>query len=463
MADNKISLYELQQIIRDSLYISFPNFYWVTAEIAELKENFSGHCYLELIEKQSDEKNIKAKVRAIIWGNRYRFLKSFFEDATGESLREGLKVLVRIKLEYHEVFGLSLVISDIDPVFTIGEMAMKRQMIIKRLETEGVFSMNREIELPSLTQRIAVISSKNAAGFTDFTNHIKENRASYVFYLTLFEAAMQGIETESAIISALEKIAINTDLYDAVVIIRGGGSISDLSWFNNYNIAYYITQFPLPVITGIGHEKDLSVCDMVANVSLKTPTAVADFLIERMALLEETLLSLSSEITEKSFKVLEAFTRRIESAGSKLAPLAKILLARLKEKLSGKVLEVVSTGKAFVIRSGLTPENQKSRLRSSVKVFYSTKNTTLDKNRKNLVKFTHSALNNNILRTSRLEKSLMILNPINVLKRGYTISSFKGRIIKSIKEVKENDMLETLFPDGSVKSKVTDKLKSDFE
>lgn len=461
MAENRLSLYELQQVIRDSLYISFPGFYWVTAEIAELKENFSGHCYIELIEKQADEKNIKAKVKAIIWGNRYRFLKSFFEDATGESLREGLRVLVKIKIEYHEVFGLSLVISDIDPVFTVGEMAMKRQMIIKKLESEGVFSMNREMELPVLIQRIAVISSRNAAGFTDFVNHLKDNRAGYVFNLTLFDSAMQGSETENAIIGAFENIAVNTDKYDAVVIIRGGGSISDLSWFDNYNIAYYITQFPLPVITGIGHDKDLTVTDMVANVSLKTPTAVADFLIERMIQLDEALASLSSEIAEKSLEILELFNKRVESAGLKLLPFAQIMVAGFKEKLSVKVLELVNTGKAFVIRSGLAPENQKSKLLSSVRVYQSMKNGSIEKFKTDLMRAANNTINNRVLKTEEFENSLAMLNPVNVLKRGYTISSVNGKIIKSIGEISVNDTLETRFHDGSAKSTVNNKNLND--
>ncbi len=461
MAENRLSLYELQQVIRDSLYISFPGFYWVTAEIAELKENFSGHCYIELIEKQSDEKNIKAKVKAIIWGNRYRFIKSFFEDATGESLREGLRVLVKIKIEYHEVFGLSLVISDIDPVFTAGEMAMKRQMIIKKLESEGVFSMNREMELPVLIQRIAVISSRNAAGFTDFVNHLKDNRAGYVFNLTLFDSAMQGSETENAIIGAFENIAVNTDKYDAVVIIRGGGSISDLSWFDNYNIAYYITQFPLPVITGIGHDKDLTVTDMVANVSLKTPTAVADFLIERMIQLDEALASLSSEIAEKSLEILELFNKRVESAGLKLLPFAQIMVAGFKEKLSVKVLELVNTGKAFVIRSGLAPENQKSKLLSSVRVYQSMKNGSIEKFKTDLMRAANNTINNRVLKTEEFENSLAMLNPVNVLKRGYTISSVNGKIIKSIGEISVNDTLETRFHDGSAKSTVNNKNLND--
>ena len=183
----KLSLTELQLIIKDSLYLALPDMYWVTAEITEIKENSAGHCYLELVEKYSEEKNVRARVKAIIWSNRYRFLKSFFENITGESLNEGLKILVKVKVEYHEIYGLSLIITDIDPSYTIGEMAMKRQLIIKRLEEEGVFTMNKEVDFPVAPQRIAVISSKNAAGYSDFINHLTGNNSGYVFYTFLIE------------------------------------------------------------------------------------------------------------------------------------------------------------------------------------------------------------------------------------------------------------------------------------
>jgi len=292
----KLSLTELQLIIRDYLYLALPGIYWVIAEISELKENYAGHCYLELIEKHPDEKNIRARVKAIIWSNRYRFLKAFFENSTGESLREGLKILVKTKVEYNELYGLSLIISDIDPAFTIGDMAMKRQQIINKLEQEGVFSMNKELDFPIVPQRIAIISSKNAAGYSDFINHLRGNSVGYVFYSALIETSMQGTETEQGVISALDKIALNAHLFDLTVIIRGGGSQTDLSWFDNYNIAYHVTQFPLPVITGIGHDKDISVTDMVAYRSLKTPTAVADFLIDSVAATDNHIIEMSSEI-----------------------------------------------------------------------------------------------------------------------------------------------------------------------
>jgi exodeoxyribonuclease VII large subunit len=457
MASDKLTLSELQLAIRDSLYISLPDFYWVTAEIAELKENYSGHCYLELIEKHADEKNVKARVKAIIWANRFRFLKPFFQDATGESLRDGLRVLVKVKIEYHEVYGLSLVISDIDPVFTIGEMAMKRKAIIKRLEDEGVFSMNKELELPLLPQRIAVISSRNAAGFSDFINHLKENRSGYVFHLALFEAAMQGVETEAAIIAALENIAAKAELFDMVVIIRGGGSLTDLSWFDNYNIAYFVTQFPLPVITGIGHDKDLSVTDMVANISLKTPTAVADFLIEMMTELEESLNSMSSEITELSLKIIETYKKRIDTVSLKLSPITGILMAGLRAKLADRLLEVVNIGKEYIIRAGIKPENQKSRLRSAVQTLYLKQNSILENRKEGINRSALNTINSANMKLSGLSNSLGILNPENVLKRGYTITSNNGKIIKSRSDLKNEDILETRFSDGTVNSRVIRK------
>ncbi len=287
------------------MYLSIPQTLWVAAEISEINVNSSGHCYLELIEKNPDEKNIRARIRGIIWNSRFGFIKSFFENITGETLRGGLKILVKAKVEYHELYGLSLVINDIDPAFTLGEMALKRQLIIRRLEEEGVFSMNKEMNFPLLPQRIAVVSSGSAAGYTDFINHLRGNSYGYIFYTALIETPMQGTETEQGVINALDKIANNAGLFDLVVIIRGGGSQTDLSWFDNYSIAYHVTQFPLPVVTGIGHEKNLSVTDLVANKSLKTPTAVADFLIDTMVSAENEMIDLCNRIRDNVRIILE--------------------------------------------------------------------------------------------------------------------------------------------------------------
>jgi exodeoxyribonuclease VII large subunit len=408
--NEKLSLTELQLIIKDSLYLALPDMYWVIAEISEIKENYNGHCYLELVEKLPDEVNIRSRVKAVIWSSRYRFIKSYFENAAGESLRDGLKILIRVRIEYHEIYGLSLVINDIDPAFTIGEMALKRQQIIKKLEEEGVLTMNRELDFPVVPQRIAVISSANAAGYTDFMKHLKGNSFGYVFYSALFETPMQGKETESGIIKALDRIASHIDKFDLAVIIRGGGSQTDLSWFDNYNIAYYITQFPLPVITGIGHEKDLSVTDIVAHRSLKTPTAVADFLIGCMNDTDNHIIDLSNKIADRSMLMLTESKMKLETARLSLIPVAKA--------------ELASNRTALIRRKEILINASKTRL--------------------NII--------NNIL--TGFGNSLKILDPENVLKRGYTITSLNGKILKKCKQIKKQDLLDTKFSDGSVRSKV---------
>jgi exodeoxyribonuclease VII large subunit len=453
----KLSLTELQLIIRDSLYLALPDMYWVVAEISEIKENNAGHCYLDLIEKNPEEKNIRARAKAIIWSNRYRFIRSFFENITGESLVEGIKILVKTKVEYHEIYGLSLVITDIDPAFTIGEMAMRRQLVIKKLEEEGVFSMNKEIDFPSVPQRIAIISSKNAAGYSDFINHLTGNSSGYIFYTALIETTMQGTETEREVISSLDKIALNSDLFDLVVIIRGGGSQSDLSWFDSYNIAYHVTQFPLPVITGIGHDKDMSVTDMVANKALKTPTAVADFLIDCVAGAENHLFELSSEITDVSRIIIGKDRIRIESSKIKLIPLSRIMISEIKDRLSGNIIEIINIGKEHILKAGLTPAKYESRLVSAVKSFSSGKKSVLIKTIQNLTDFTANALARNNIRVAGLGNTLSILNPENVLKRGYTITSFNGRILKKSAQLKKDDLIDTQFSDGEVRSSVVEK------
>jgi len=411
----RLTLTELQLIIKDSLYMALPDFYWVIAEISEIKANTSGHCYLELIDKPADEKHVRARIKAVIWNNRYRFLKALFESSTGESLREGMKILVKTKVEYHELYGLSLVISDIDPAFTIGEMALKRQMVIRKLEEEGVFSMNRELEFPMVPRRIAVISSGKAAGYGDFMNHLTGNSFGYIFYTALFETAMQGTETEESVISSLNRIADHADLFDVVVIIRGGGSQTDLSWFDNYNIAYHVTQFPIPVLTGIGHEKDLSVTDMVAFKPLKTPTATADYLIECFANAESRLNEISTGIMENTRQILEEWSRMVESFLSNLN-----LATRL-----------------------MSDSNRK----------------TVERFRSDLVSFTYNFLKRIKNICGVHENTLAILNPENVLRRGYTITSLNGKIVKSIRQVAGDDVINTQFSDGKVTSKVIEKTK----
>ncbi|MBN1107709.1 MAG: exodeoxyribonuclease VII large subunit [Bacteroidales bacterium] len=408
--NKKLSLSELQQIIRDSLYLSLPDHYWVIAEISEIKENYAGHCYLELIEKQADEKSIRARVKGVIWSNRYRFLKTLFTDATGEPLREGMKILIRAKVEYHEIYGLSLLIQNLDPSYTAGEMAVKKKLVIRKLEEEGVFNMNRELGLPLLPQRIAVISSEGAAGYRDFINHIKGNSYRYRFVTELFEAVMQGSETEKSVISALDRIAENAHLFDAVAIIRGGGSQSDLSWFDNYDIAFHVTQFPLPVITGIGHDKDMSVTDMVAFRALKTPTAVADFFIESVAGAEDHLNGLAASISEITRTAIDDNRNMLESLKIKLATSAGMITTEKKYRLG--------------------------RLED------------------NLAKISGNTIDKVGLRLKEMNNRLAILDPVNVLKRGYSITTVKGRVLKQAAEATEGDILITRLHEGKIESSV---------
>jgi exodeoxyribonuclease VII large subunit len=455
--NGKLTLTELQLIIKDSLYIAFPEMYWVIAEISEIKENYSGHCYLELVEKHPEEQSIRARVRGVIWNSRYRFIRTFFENATGETLREGIKVLVRVKIDYHEIYGLSLVINDIDPAFTLGEMAMKRQQILRRLEDEGVLNMNKDLEFPVVPQRIAVISSRNAAGYTDFMKQLTNNSFGYVFYTLLIDTPMQGNETEPGVLRAFEKIAGFADQIDVVVIIRGGGSTTDLSWFDNYNIAYYITQFPLPVLTGIGHEKDLSVTDIVANKALKTPTAVADFLVECMNNAENHILDMSSRIADTSVLILEGAKKMIDSCRVKLIPLARVMLSELKEQLSHTIIEMINTGKEYISRAALSPADQKSRLSSASKAYLYASNSIVEKKREKLEASSKNLTGQMNSRLNSLENSLKILDPVNVLKRGFTITSLNGRIVRSGSELKDKDLIATRFSDGSVMSRVEEE------
>ena len=457
----KISLTELQLIIRDSIYLALPDFYWVVAEISEIKQNYSGHCYLELIEKQDDETSVKARIKAVIWSNRYNFISSFFENSTGQSLKEGLKILVKARVEYHQLYGLSLVISDIDPAFTLGEMAAKRLQIIKRLEQEGVFGMNKELDIPLIPNRIAIISSRNAAGYSDFINHLKGNSYSYVFYTAMFDTVMQGSETEQSVISSLDRIVLNAHLFDLVVIIRGGGSQADLSWFDNYNIAYHITQFPLPVITGIGHDKDLSVADLVACKSLKTPTAVADFIIDCVSETENHILDLGTEIKDLTLEILDQNRNRIDKSKNTLVPLARIFLSEVRKDLSDKVIELLNRGKEKTFKAGIVLANCKSGVLSSARRSIENKGNMIEGFGINLFSKTRELVKREDLRLTGFSETLNLLNPENVLKRGYTITSLNGRIIKGTKEVKEGDLIDTVFSKGRIRSRVTDKPEND--
>ena len=277
-SEHSLTLLDLQRMVRATLESRFRDPLWISAEISELKVNRSGHCYLNLVEKGSTDGAPRAEARAVIWKSAWAPMASMFEAATGATLRAGLRILVRVVVSYHEVYGFSLQIIDLDPRYTLGEVERRRRETIARLQQDGVWDMNRELTLPRPTLRIAIVSSDTAAGYQDFMNELCRN--TYRFETTLFRSLMQGDAAQESIVAALSAIAAREDEFDVVAIIRGGGSTSDLALFDSYLIASYVAQFPLPIFSGIGHDKDVSVVDMVAHTSLKTPTAVATKLVE---------------------------------------------------------------------------------------------------------------------------------------------------------------------------------------
>ena len=294
-SEHSLTLLDLQRMVRATLESRFRDPLWISAEISELKVNRSGHCYLNLVEKGATDGAPRAEARAVIWRSAYLPMASMFEAATGTTLRAGLRVLVRVVVSYHEVYGFSLQIIDLDPRFTLGEVERRRRETIARLQQDGVWDMNRELSLPRPTLRIAIVSSDTAAGYQDFMNELRRN--SYRFETTLFRSLMQGDAAEESVINALNEIAARESDYDVVAIIRGGGSTSDLALFDSYLIASYVAQFPLPIFSGIGHDKDISVVDMVAHTSLKTPTAVATKLVEMADYEMNIVENLAADIT----------------------------------------------------------------------------------------------------------------------------------------------------------------------
>lgn len=310
---SSVGLLELQEGIRGLLETGLERSYWVRAEISDIKQQSVGHCYLELVERREDDEGVSARAQAIIWASSFRMIRPYFYSSTGSELSRGMQILVRAQVQYSPLYGLSLIISDIDPSYTVGEQELQRQKTIKRLKEEGMFEMNSTIELTALPSRIAVISSESAAGFRDFMNHLHKNEYGFCFNTELFKSSMQGASAPGEIISALDQIAKRCDEFDMVVIIRGGGSVQDLSCFDDYELSANIAQFPLPVITGIGHDHDVHIADLVAWRGLKTPTAVADFIIEMFSAEEQQLAyllqRLSMAIRERGAEELSALEK----------------------------------------------------------------------------------------------------------------------------------------------------------
>ena len=347
-SEQSLTLLDLQRMVRATLESRFRDPLWISAEISELKVNRSGHCYLNLVEKGATDGAPRAEARAVIWKSAYLSMASMFEAATGATLRAGLRVLVRVIVTYHEIYGFSLQIIDIDPRYTLGEIERRRRETIARLQQDGVWDMNRELELPRPTLRIAIVSSDTAAGYQDFMNEL--GRSTYRFQTSLFRSLMQGDAAEESIVAALRDIAQREEDFDVVAIIRGGGSTSDLALFDSYLIASYVAQFPMPIFSGIGHDKDVSVVDMVAHTSLKTPTAVATKLVE-MADYEMTLVeNFATEIAHNVEDMLHGEELRLYTHGVNISREATRHISNhekrielLKDGLLSRVEYMIST------------------------------------------------------------------------------------------------------------------------
>ncbi|MBN1819546.1 MAG: exodeoxyribonuclease VII large subunit [Prolixibacteraceae bacterium] len=477
----KLLLSELNLLIRDALLEAFPDTVWVVAEISELKENRTGHCYLELIEKDEVSDEITARARATIWSYTFRMLKPYFETTTGQLFTSGIKVLVQAAVEFHPAYGFSLNIKDIDPTYTVGDMVRRRNEIINRLKTEGVFDMNRELPLPEVPQKIAIISSATAAGYQDFINQLENNTNGFVFYHKLFEAFMQGSEATPSIINALERIYDFEDFFDLVVIIRGGGAQADLSCFDNYDLALNITQFPLPVLTGIGHEKDDTIIDLVAHTRLKTPTAVAEFLIAGMERFYENLLQLEAEIVLQTREKIEEQNSILEKTAENLQFLVSDFIYEKNIQLIRKGNKFQQEIRNYSFRKSDELNNFRNDFKSGVSLWSVKETNYLDQNRRilkriagehllkekgKLIHFSDSFQNKVFKfmqkeneRIHLNENSLRLLDPENVLLRGYTLTLKDGKIIKSADELSVNETIETRFTDGKIKSKILNKQK----
>jgi exodeoxyribonuclease VII large subunit len=311
----RLTLAQLQEQVRESVEGRLDGKYWVRAEISEIKNHPAGHCYLDLVDKPSPSEPVVARAQAIIWATSYRIIRPYFETSTGSSLAKGMHILVYVQVQYSPLYGLSLIVQDIDPAYTAGEQELERQRTIRRIREEGMLSLNGSLELPALPYRLAVISSETAAGYRDFMKHLHQNAYGFRFRTELFPAMMQGENAVETIIGAMEAVALRSGEFDLLLLLRGGGSSQDLSCFDDYELCINIAQFPLPVITGIGHEQDLHIADMVAHTSVKTPTALADFIIEIFAGEEQQISYLSQ-------MVKQALNRRITNERNRLSGFA---------------------------------------------------------------------------------------------------------------------------------------------
>lgn len=451
-----LSLYEMNNLVKEALKTCFPQRYWIHTELSEVHENPSGHCYLEFIEKTPRSGQIIAKARGMIWAATYRLLKPYFETNTGQRFASGIKVLVEVSPTFHEQYGYSLTVHNINPEYTLGDLALQRKKIIAQLTAEGIIDMNRELAWPTAPQRVAVISSPTAAGYGDFCNQLQHNPHGYRFYTVLFPAVMQGEQAEKSILNALSRLYEYADLFDAAVIIRGGGATSELSCFDSYLLATHVAQFPLPVITGIGHERDDTVLDAVANTRVKTPTAAAEFLIGKadeftvsLQLLQKNILTLCSNRLQQERQQITAYQSDIPRLIQQRITLDTLRLERLQQSLNIKIRNKIEAERSRIMQLAVHIPARSEKLLIEGKYRW-----------ENIRRQIRNAVNHRIEHAKRelesTERIIAVSSPENILKRGYSVTLKDGKIVKSAQELATGDKLSIWLSKGEITARTVE-------
>ena len=428
---NTVTLYELNHLVSKVIESEMPSEYWVEAELSECRES-RGHCYMELIQKDERTATPIAKASAKCWANKWMLIRPGFERTTGQRLHAGMKVLLKVYAQFHEAYGFSWIVTDIDPTYTLGDMARKRQEIIRQLKEEGVFDLQKELQLPLFCQRIAVISSETAAGYGDFCNQLADNPYGFQFQTRLFPAIMQGEGVEQSIIAALERIFSFhiPHNFDAVVIIRGGGATSDMSGFDTLALAENVANFPLPIITGIGHDRDESILDMVSHIRVKTPTAAAALLIDHL----KTVLDAINDAQEQIVRLAQ---QKLTSHKSRLSTFAEILprlFTNVKTRQEARLDSLNSRMTTAIRQSIITQQSLINALEVKMPIFLN----------RRLMAEQH--------RLQLIEEKTKNLDPALLLKRGYSITLHNGKAVRSPQQLQSGDEIETRLEKGTIKS-----------
>ena len=429
---------------------------WVIAELSDVSER-GGHCYMELVEK--DDRGVTiARLRGTIWANNFAYkIKPKFEQITGQKFKSGLKVMLFGSASFHEQYGLSFNITDVDPSFTIGDMERIRREIIETLTREGVVNYNRMLQMPRVPQRIAIISAKGAAGYGDFMNQLQSNPVGFKFYTHLFEATMQGETTSNSVIKALNDIEMTIDLWDCVVIIRGGGATSDLNGFDNLELARRVATFALPVVVGIGHERDRTVLDDIANVRVKTPTAAAEWLIMCAQQTLDQALTLANQVARYVKDRTSGASKQLSHIEGTIPIIAKQQIIKSKSNLAAIASALPYMTKNKILSANRTIDALARDVQHSAIGKISAAQTYLKTMSDALANAAPKAIANQDKRLKALENIVEALSPQKTLRRGFSLTKVNGKTVKSIDQLADNDVITTYLADGEITSVVNKK------